>query len=309
MQFCGILNLDKPIGLTSRDVVDHVVRLVRPAKAGHAGTLDPLATGVLVVCVGHATRLINLVQEGRKRYLAQFLLGQRSNTDDITGNIEPGGDWTHVTEELLAALLPEFTGRISQVPPQFSAIHVQGRRAYDLARRGEVVELAARPVEVFTLRLTDFRPPEFELEIVCGSGTYVRSIGRDLGQRLGCGAVMSRLRRSAVGPFDVAQAVTQEALTAGTLDQFLQPAICAVSHLPQRTLNTDEVIAVRRGQSLAGVTPAKTPPTIEPVAENPQLVAQIALVGTDGQLLGIGELDPITSRLQPRIVFPHDAGS
>ena len=184
MTYCGVLNVDKPVGVTSRDVVNQVVRLVRPAKVGHAGTLDPLATGVLVVCVGHATRLINLVQEGRKRYRGRFRLGQTSDTDDVTGNVQPAGDWSGITKTQLEAELVEFIGQIQQVPPQFSAVHVQGQRAYDLARRGVAVELTARPVEVFSLQLTAFEPPDFELDVVCGSGTYIRSIGRDLGTRL-----------------------------------------------------------------------------------------------------------------------------
>src|SRR5258708_7782707 len=121
LRYCGVLNLDKPAGVTSRDVVDRVVRLVHPMKAGHAGTLDPLATGVLVVCVGHATRLIGLVQEGRKRYRGRFILGRRSDTDDITGTVTDGGEWIGVTAGQLQSLLPKFVGRILQTPPQFSA--------------------------------------------------------------------------------------------------------------------------------------------------------------------------------------------
>ena len=217
MKFCGVLNLDKPMGLTSRDVVNRVVRLVRPAKVGHAGTLDPLATGVLVVCVGHATRLISLAQEGRKRYLARFVLGQSSDTDDITGQVTQGGDWTGVKLGDLEGLLPQFVGRIQQVPPQFSAIHVQGERAYDLARRGEVVELQPRPVDVFAIRIVSFQAPALELDIECGSGTYIRSLARDLGARLGCGALMTDLRRLGVGPFLSTRAGDLAGLLAGRI--------------------------------------------------------------------------------------------
>ena len=301
MTLCGVLNVDKPMGLTSRDVVNQVVRIVRPAKVGHAGTLDPLATGVLVVCVGHATRLVTLAQEGRKRYLGRFLLGQTSDTDDNTGNVVEGGDWTGVTLEQITSLLPEFTGCVDQVPPQFSAIHVQGQRAYDLARRGETVDLASRPIEIFSIRITQFHPPEFDLEMECGSGTYVRSIGRDLGSRLGCGAIMTQLRRLGVGPFDVADAITLDRLTPVTINDLLQPALKIVSHLRQRHLSIEEVVAIRRGQSIGDVTRSTDglPASHLEFADH-----RTALIGPDGSLLGIGERDPGSRRLHPRIVFP-----
>ena len=304
MNYCGVLNLDKPIGLTSRDVVDRVVRLVRPAKVGHAGTLDPLATGVLVVCVGHATRLISLAQEGRKRYLGRFVLGLRSDTDDITGRVTEGGDWSGISRDNVEKLLSEWTGTILQVPPQFSAVHVQGERAYNLARRGEAVELSARPVEVFSLRIGQFEPPEFELEIECGSGTYVRSIGRDIGARLGCGAVMKNLRRTRVGPFDIGDAVALESLNSTTIARSLRPARDIVAHLRHQNLTPDETVAVRRGQSI----PARFE-SIGASEINPEdwLLGdrRTALLGSDSLLVGIGEFDHLNHRLLPRIVFPN----
>ncbi len=307
MTHCGILNLDKPPGMTSRDVVDRVVRLVRPAKVGHAGTLDPLATGVLVVCVGHATRLINLIQEGRKRYLGRFVLGQHSDTDDITGNVTAGSDWSNLTKDHLTAILPDFVGQISQVPPQFSAVHVQGQRAYDLARRGESVELTARPVDVYSLRLSEFRPPEFELEIECGSGTYIRSIGRDLGLKLGCGVVMTQLRRLSVGAFDVATAVLPEVLTVETLGNYLQSPLRVVSHLRSRSLTDDEVVAVRCGKTIA-IGEGNDLPSSDLLTESwRRSDTRTALVDPLGQLLGIGEIDAVSQRIQPRIVFPAES--
>ena len=143
MSWCGLLNVDKPPGMTSRQVVDHVQKLVRPEKVGHAGTLDPLATGVLIVCVGPATRLITRVQQGRKRYVGRFLLGKRSDTDDTDGDVVDCGDWSRVTRQSLEQTLPEFLGTIQQTPPQISAVKVAGHRAYKLARRGEAVVLDA----------------------------------------------------------------------------------------------------------------------------------------------------------------------
>ena len=305
MKLCGVLNIDKSIGLTSREVVDRVVKLVRPAKVGHAGTLDPLATGVLVVCVGHATRLINLIQEGRKQYLARFVLGQRSDTDDITGTITAGGDWSHVTKDRLASALLEFTGQILQVPPQFSAVHIQGQRAYDLARRGQAVEIDARPVEVFSIRLTDFRPPEFELEIECGSGTYIRSIGRDLGSMFGCGALMTQLRRMTVGAFPVSEAVPVESLTHETVCRVLQPALRVVSDFRSRKLTIEEAVAIRCGQSIRAVVESgQAPQAIDQPSVRESTEARTALIGNDGNLLGIAEF--VAGRLQPRIIFPAD---
>jgi tRNA pseudouridine55 synthase len=293
MNFCGVLNVDKPAALTSRDVVNRVVPLVRPAKVGHAGTLDPLATGVLVVCVGHATRLIGLVQEGRKRYEGCFRLGQTSDTDDITGTVTSVSDCAHITREAIEALLPEFTGRILQTPPQYSAIHVQGRRAYDLARRGETVEIAARPVDVFSITLKRFERPDFELEVECGSGTYIRSIGRDLGLRLGCGALMTDLRRTSVGPFDVDDAVPLDQITADSVGQVLKPAINIVSHLPRQLLSESELTAIRQGKSVRS-----------PFERLDSVDRRVAMAGPNEELVGIGEFDRETRTTHPRIVFP-----
>ncbi len=173
----GLLNLTKPAGLTSRRAVDQIAKLVRPQKAGHAGTLDPLATGVLVVCVGKATRLIELVQQQVKSYEAQFLLGRQSDTDDVTGNVTEVAVPREVTRERIEASLPAFCGRNPPSPAEFFCRSRRGSRAYDLARKGQDVELAPREVDVFRLELTRFSYPEMELTIDCGSGTYVRSIG------------------------------------------------------------------------------------------------------------------------------------
>lgn len=305
MNYCGVLNIDKPAGLTSREVVNHVVRLVRPAKVGHAGTLDPLATGVLVVCVGHATRLVTLAQEGRKRYRARFLLGKTSDTDDITGNVSEGGDCSRLTDADVTNLLPEFLGQIAQVPPQFSAVHVRGERAYDLARRGETVELDPRLIEVHSIRPTEVQLPEMELEVECGSGTYIRSIGRDLGIRLGCGAVMTQLRRLAVGPFEARDAIGLDTLTNETIQASLQPALTIVSHFPKRLLSDADTVAVRQGQSIRlGNLSANSIESAPNQMRSEGTENRVAMTAGDGSLIGIAEVNLVTGRLQPRIVFP-----
>ena len=301
--YCGVLNINKPNGPTSREIVNRVQKLVRPAKVGHAGTLDPMATGVLVVCVGHATRLINLVQEGRKVYRARFLLGRTSNTDDVTGIVAEGGPVDGITRERIEELLPDFQGRIQQVPPQFSAVHVDGQRAYDLARSGQSVELEARSIDVHDIKLTEYLLPEFELQIECGSGTYVRSIGRDLGQALGCGAVMINLERLSVGPFNVKNAVSPDDLTPDSLNHHLQSPLVAIPDVRQLTLTEEQLTAMRCGQTIAIkpelIVPAKSAP-------KNRFDNRLACIRETGQLIGICDFDPATRRMQPRIVFPTD---
>jgi tRNA pseudouridine55 synthase len=294
MSVCGVLNIDKPTGLTSREVVDQIQRIVRPSKVGHAGTLDPLATGVLIVCVGHATRLIELIQSGRKCYRARFELGRHSDTDDITGNVTLGGDWKPISKDQLQCALAGFVGRIQQVPPQYSAVHVDGQRAYKLARKGKSFELTAKTVDVYSIRIIEVRMPEIEVEIECGSGTYIRSIGRDLGQKLGCGAVMTSLQRTSVSHFDIADAIRVESVEADTIGQHLLPALSAVQDLPRRQLTEDETVTVRCGKSLA-VT-----------AESQSHERRIVLVDPAGQMLGMAEFQIEEQRLQPRIIFPAE---
>ena len=246
----GILNIDKPAGLTSRDVVNLVQRLVRPAKVGHAGTLDPLATGVLVVCVGKATRLIQYIQQLPKCYRAEFLLGRQSNTDDIEGDVTLLDNASTPALRDIEGALPQFLGRIEQRPPAFSALKIAGQPAYKLARKGQAVELAARPVEIHGLQVLAYDYPRLLMEIRCGSGTYVRSLGRDLAQSLGTAAVMSALQRTTIGGFRVAAADAPQDLDASNLNSRLLNLETAVAHLPAIQLNAEEVHKVRHGVRL-----------------------------------------------------------
>jgi tRNA pseudouridine55 synthase len=246
----GFLNISKPDGWTSRDVVNRVQRLVRPAKAGHAGTLDPLATGVLPVAVGPATRLVEYLQQHHKRYEATFLLGRTSPSDDIETEITQLADSTQPAISDLESLLPRFIGRIQQTPPSFSAVKVAGRRAYALARRGESVNLVARPVEIYELAIEHYRYPELRLNIECGSGTYVRSLGRDLAQAAGTAAVMSALVRTVVGPFHSENAIPVEGLTLEGVKQHLQPPSLAVSHLPRLSISEAQLRELESGRPL-----------------------------------------------------------
>jgi tRNA pseudouridine55 synthase len=246
----GLLNVHKPSGITSRGVVNHVQELVRPEKVGHAGTLDPLAQGVLMVCVGAATRLVEYLQQMPKWYLAEFRLGCRSDTDDAQGNVVEIVGSVQPDQGAIEAAIPRFIGEIQQTPPVYSAVKVKGRRSYAIARRGESVALEPRTVVVYRITIRRYEYPALQLEIECGSGTYIRAIGRDLGQLLGTGAVMTGLTRTAIGSFRVADAVPLASLTRETLPQQLIPARRALDGRPQIALTSEEYLRVTRGQLL-----------------------------------------------------------
>ena len=247
----GVLTIDKPAGKTSRDVVNHIQRIVRPAKVGHTGTLDPLATGVLLVAVGSATRLVEFSHDADKEYDAEFQLGCSSDTLDVDGNVQPLVDPPIPTLEQLAEETRRWLGRVQQTPPRFSAVHVQGRRAHELARRGEAFELPPREVTIHALDILEYDPPHLRLRIVCGSGTYVRSLGSDIARGLGTDAVMSRLTRTRVGPIALAGCVGIDAIrSAVDVGRHLRPALCLAAHLPMIALDDDLCRRLRLGQPL-----------------------------------------------------------
>lgn len=255
----GLLNVNKPAGATSRDVVNRVQWLLkqiakaagtRAAKVGHAGTLDPIATGVLVLCVGSATKLIEHVQRQPKRYRGTFQLGRRSPSDDIELPVEELADPPIPTREQIEAALPPFVGDIQQVPPAYSAIKIGGEKAYDLARAGKPPEMKPRPVTIYELSVVAYDYPELVLDIHCGSGTYVRAIGRDLAQSIGTAAVMSALERTAIGEFRVQEAVTFESFTEENLTGQLLPARLAVPDVPRIEISRAEAEGLRNGRFL-----------------------------------------------------------
>jgi tRNA pseudouridine55 synthase len=240
----GVLVVDKPRGVTSFDVVAAVRRARGERRVGHAGTLDPMATGVLPVCLGEATKLVPFLQSGEKEYLAQLRLGATTDTQDAEGKILAERDPSSVTRAGIDAALPRFVGRILQTPPMHSALKQDGRRLYELARQGVEVERAPRPVDVHALHVIAFEPPSLTLAVRCGKGTYVRTLAADLGEALGCGAHLTALRRTRVGAFAIEGAVAMEQLAEAAL---LSPAE-ALSDLPSLCL--DETIArdVRDGK-------------------------------------------------------------
>ncbi len=297
----GVLNLNKPAGVTSRDVVNVVQRLVKPAKAGHAGTLDPMATGVLLVCVGAATRLISLLQRSSKTYVAGFRFGQRSDTDDCSGivtDVPIDGDVP--SEQQVRDVLRTFIGTIEQVPPAFSAVKVNGQRAYAKARRGESVELKSKSVHVFAIDVIEYAWPNLTLQIECGSGTYIRSIARDLGASLGCGGLMTSLERTAIGEFLVTAAIAPESLSAESIVTMMTDPIRVVADMPTYQCNSDDEELVRIGRQLS-ISKSKLH---IPDGTDAAQVSEIAVVSADGtRLLALGELNLQNEVVQPRTVF------
>ncbi len=248
----GFLPVDKPLGMTSHDVVAAVRRTARLKRVGHGGTLDPLATGVLVLCVGAATRLSEYVMATRKRYRATVRLGAVTATDDGEGAILAEQPVAHLTAEQVAAALVAFNGEIEQIPPMYSAVKQGGVKLYERARRGEVVERAARRVWLQT-ELLAYRPPYAEIAVECSHGTYIRSLARDLGAALGVGGYLAALRRLASGAFDqpVAWEALQAALADGTWQQYVVDERVALPHLPEIALDAAQSDAVRHGRAIA----------------------------------------------------------
>jgi tRNA pseudouridine55 synthase len=270
MSISGILNVNKPAGMTSHDVVVRVRQILRRysptgagrSRVGHAGTLDPLATGVLLVCVGQATRLAEYLMRNIKTYRSRLQLGITTDTHDAEGEVVTRVP-TQVTGDEVRAAMAEFVGQIDQVPPMYSALKRQGTPLYRLARQGIEVERAPRRVQIRELLLEDWSPtgsdpgPQLTIRIVCSSGTYIRALARDLGQRLGCGAHVVALERLACGSFTLEEAIGLEALAPavaeGRLDEVMHPPDTAVSDWPRLILNEEAARRITHGQPVAGL--------------------------------------------------------
>jgi len=246
----GWVVLDKPVGLTSTHAVSRLKRIYNGKKAGHAGTLDPLASGILPVAFGEATKTVPFVQDGEKSYLFEVTWGAETTTDDTEGEVARSSD-ARPTRDALEALLPRFVGEIMQTPPAFSAIKVNGERAYDIARDGEAVTLAARPIVIHDLRLVDLSPDRATLEADCGKGTYVRALARDLGRLLGCYGHVTALRRTRVGPFTLDDATPLAALDdPAEAARALKPVESGLTEVPCVVVDRNGAARLRRGQGL-----------------------------------------------------------
>jgi tRNA pseudouridine55 synthase len=247
----GWVVLDKPVGITSTHAVSRLKRIYNGKKAGHAGTLDPLASGILPIAFGEATKTVSYVQDGMKAYRFTVRWGAETNTDDADGTIVATSD-LRPTPEAIERLLPGFIGTIEQVPPAFSAIKINGERAYDLAREGEAVQLQARPVRIDALRQVASRADETDFEAECGKGTYVRAIARDLGRQLGCYGHVTALRRTRVGPFTEDDAIPLEELDASpeAAREALLSVEAGLMEMPCVVVDRNHAARLRRGQSV-----------------------------------------------------------
>ena len=292
----GLLVVDKESGPTSHDVVAQLRRLLGMRRIGHCGTLDPLATGVLVVCLGRYTRLSQWLSAGDKEYLATFLLGATSDTADIQGTVSFRSPGPVPSREEIEMALRRFEGEIDQVPPAFSAVKVRGVRSYALARRHQAETLDARRIRIDSLHLVDYAFPHLQVRVVCSKGTYIRSLAADLGEVLGCGGVVERLRRLRSGTLGEQEAFTlsqiEQKIDDGVFEYGLVPLSQALREFPEVTLSAEQVKTFAHGNPviLHGLPDATTH-------------GVCAVYSADGQFCGMGEWAEPLGFLQPRKVF------
>jgi tRNA pseudouridine55 synthase len=288
----GLLVVDKPPGITSRAALDRAAGwFPRGTKTGHTGTLDPAASGVLVLCLGAATRLAEYVQRMAKAYRSTFRLGARSTSDDGDGTITVVEGAIAPDSAAVASAVAEFVGGVEQVPPAFSAAKVSGRRAYDLARSGRSVTLAPRRVDVYRIDILHFDYPLLQVEVYCGKGTYIRSLARDLGDRLGCGAFVQVLRRTRVGPFTADDAVTLDCDAAVARARVLPPET-AVAALPRAEVTLADAERLAHGQAIVC--------TCETIQES-----EVAVFDASGRFCAVAKADIARRLLVPAKVIPR----
>jgi tRNA pseudouridine55 synthase len=304
----GVLIVDKPVGLTSHDVVQIIRRGTGIRRAGHTGTLDPRASGVLVVLIGPAVRLSEFVSAADKRYQATLRFGTSTDTYDAEGEILRSVPIDEISEEAFEEVIKKYEGEIEQVPPPYSAVKVRGRKAYEHARNNEEVELKPRKINVYNLEILEWSPPETVLDVYCSSGTYVRSLANDLGEDLGTGAFLIGLRRTKSGRFTLRDAVPlrqlQDAFLAGEWYRYLIPAAEALGDWPGIELNGEQVEKIRHGHRIPAdkdveelIDPKNHP---HPDEEGPPLIRAIT---EQGDLVAIMEYVEEGQEWKPKKVF------
>ncbi len=279
----GVFLLDKPQGMSSNDIMQKVKRLFQANKAGHTGALDPLATGMLPICLGEATKFSQFLLDSDKRYFVTAKLGERTDTSDAEGQVVETREVNVLEEDILAAL-PQFRGDILQVPTMFSALKHNGKPLYEYARQGITVEREARPITIFELKFVEYQAPYLSLEVHCSKGTYIRTLVDDLGEVLGCGAHVSVLRRLAVGDYPVEEMMPIEELQLlaesfpqQELDRLLLPMDTAVASLPQINLDESQTKAVKFGQRVK-------------FENGEQVYGLVRLFSNTQQFLGVAEI-------------------
>lgn len=291
----GVVNVYKPMGPTSHDIVDRMRRLFGQKRVGHAGTLDPMATGVLVVCLGKATRIVEYLTDSVKEYHATMVLGVRTDSQDATGVVISESDASQITPEAFSSILARFRGSIEQVPPMISALKHEGKPLYKHAREGRTIERPARQVTVHSIHTTGFRPgdrAEVDLVVVCSSGTYIRTLCADIGEALGCGGMMSRLERTRVGGFDVSKSATLDDL-ATSPESHVVAVADALGEMSAVELDKEAEWRVVHGLSAAAECATAPGSTVRLVAT--------------GELIGIGVVGEDGASVRPRKIFA-DAG-
>jgi len=293
----GILNINKPTGMTSHDVVAKVRKLLKQRRVGHAGTLDPAASGVLPICVGHATRVAEYLSESGKAYRATIIFGTVTDTYDSEGTILRTASPQDLTLAKIEAILPAMLGEQMQIPPRYSAIKLQGQPAYKRARAGEEVAMEARPITIYQLEIIDWQLPILTLAIECSKGTYIRSLAYDLGEKAGCGAYLGGLVRTRSGPFALPECITleqlAEATAQGTLEQFLYPADKAIEQYPALVLDEHTSERVKHGNAFRVEE--------EPDATTGQSLARV--YDDKGEFVAIAEWNAEQRAWQPIKVF------
>lgn len=294
----GVLVIDKPIGMTSHDVVQIVRRGTGIRRAGHTGTLDPRASGVLVVLLGPAVRISEYVSASDKRYQATIRFGSTTDTFDAEGRILESSPVPEMTEEQVDKALQTFVGEIEQVPPPYSAVKIGGRKAYEMAREGEEVNLAPRKINVYSLEILEWDSPELVIDVFCSSGTYVRSLAADLGALLGCGAHLAGLRRTKSGRFTLRDAVPlrrlQESFQNGTWYRYLIPSAEALADWPAIELNADQVDLIVHGHRIPASEVGSPEPGAKPWAR---------ALSEQADLIALVLFDEETQEWQPKKVF------
>jgi tRNA pseudouridine55 synthase len=293
----GILVVDKPVGMTSHDVVQIIRSGTGIRRAGHTGTLDPRASGVLVILIGPAVRLSEFVSASDKRYQAILRLGSTTDTYDAEGLFtRQSSAPLDISEEKFEEALKQFIGEIEQTPPPFSAVKSHGRKAYEMARQGEEVDLAPRKIQVYHLEVLEWAPPEVVIDVHCSSGTYVRSLANDMGNVLGCGAYLIGLRRTKSGRFSLRDAVPlrklQDAFLAGNWYQYLIPAAEALADWSAIELNPDDVEEVKHGHRIKADPDAK-----------PGLVRGVSMAGELIAIMELAQGEDGSPEWQPKKVF------
>jgi tRNA pseudouridine55 synthase len=292
----GILNINKPTARTSQDIVSFVKHLCQQSHVGHAGTLDPIATGVLPICLGQATRMSSFIMETHKTYIAEITLGISTNTYDREGTVIQQKDPSYVTKAQVNELLPTFTGKIMQKPPSFSALKHQGKRLYELARAGIEVETDAREVTVYRMEILEWHIPYLIIEVECSKGTYIRSIAHDIGQSLGCGAHISALIRTKYGPFNISDSITLPQLEDAFNHEYWQELL-----YPMDIVINDWVAVIVTPEQECDILNGRTLPCSVDNTET-----RCRAYSSDGRFLAILRSLPDKAIWQPEKVFRNE---